>query len=83
MNATQVLFWFLSVLALFGAIMVVVSKNPVHSVLWLIVVFFRDLRALYIAERAIPGDRKPDRVCRSYYGTIPVCDHAHELKCGY
>src|ERR1700749_4912608 len=40
MNATQVLFWFLSVLALFAAIMVVVSKNPVHSVLWLIVVFF-------------------------------------------
>ena len=40
MNATQFLFWFLSVLALFSAIMVVVSKNPVHSVLWLIIVFF-------------------------------------------
>jgi NADH-quinone oxidoreductase subunit J len=37
---TQILFWFLSVLALFSAIMVVVSKNPVHSVLWLIAVFF-------------------------------------------
>src|ERR1700738_5189944 len=40
MSATQFLFWFLSVLALFSAIMMVVSKNPVHSVLWLIVVFF-------------------------------------------
>ena len=40
MGVTQVLFWTLSVLALFSAIMVVVSKNPVHSVLWLIVVFF-------------------------------------------
>jgi NADH-quinone oxidoreductase subunit J len=40
MGTTQILFWFLSVLALFSAIMVVVSKNPVHSVLWLIVVFF-------------------------------------------
>ncbi len=40
MNTTQILFWFLSVLALFSAIMVVVSKNPVHSVLWLIAVFF-------------------------------------------
>jgi NADH-quinone oxidoreductase subunit J len=40
MGITQVLFWFLSVLALFSAIMVVVSKNPVHSVLWLIFVFF-------------------------------------------
>jgi NADH-quinone oxidoreductase subunit J len=40
MGITQILFWFLSVLALFSAIMVVVSKNPVHSVLWLIAVFF-------------------------------------------
>jgi NADH-quinone oxidoreductase subunit J len=40
MSATQFLFWFLSILAIFAAIMVVVSKNPVHSVLWLIVVFF-------------------------------------------
>ena len=40
MNITQILFWFLSVLALFSALMVVISKNPVYSVLWLIVVFF-------------------------------------------
>jgi NADH-quinone oxidoreductase subunit J len=40
MNATQILFWFLSILAIVSAIMMVVSKNPVHSVLWLIVVFF-------------------------------------------
>ncbi|MBC7872937.1 MAG: NADH-quinone oxidoreductase subunit J [Ferruginibacter sp.] len=40
MNVTQILFWFLSVLALFSALMVVTSKNPVHSVLWLIVTFF-------------------------------------------
>ena len=40
MSATQILFWFLSILAIFCAIMMVVSKNPVHSILWLIVVFF-------------------------------------------
>src|SRR6185436_10007205 len=40
MNITQILFWFLSVLALFSALMVVTSKNPVHSVLCLIVTFF-------------------------------------------
>ena len=40
MGATQILFWFLSILALVSAVMVVVSKNPVHSVLWLITVFF-------------------------------------------
>jgi NADH-quinone oxidoreductase subunit J len=40
MNITQILFWFLTVLALVSAMMVVVSKNPVHSVLFLIVTFF-------------------------------------------
>ena len=40
MNVTQILFWFLSVLVLFSALMMVTSKNPVHSVLWLIVTFF-------------------------------------------
>src|SRR5688572_4041409 len=40
MNITQLLFWFLSVIALFSALMVITSKNPVHSVLWLIVTFF-------------------------------------------
>src|SRR6266550_8104375 len=40
MTATEILFWLLSALAVFSAVMVLVSKNPVHSVLWLIVVFF-------------------------------------------
>ena len=40
MSATEILFYFLSILALFSAIAVVASKNPIHSVLWLIVVFF-------------------------------------------
>jgi NADH-quinone oxidoreductase subunit J len=39
MSTTQILFWFLSIMTIFSAIMVVVSKNPVHSVLWLIMVF--------------------------------------------
>jgi len=37
---TEILFWFLTALTLMGALMVVFSKNPVHSVLWLILVFF-------------------------------------------
>ena len=40
MTITQILFWFLSVMALFSALMVITSKNPVYSVLWLIMVFF-------------------------------------------
>lgn len=40
MNSIQILFFALTTFALFSAIMVLVSKNPVHSVLWLIGVFF-------------------------------------------
>jgi NADH-quinone oxidoreductase subunit J len=40
MNVIQILFLFLSAVALGGAIMVVASKNPVHSILYLIITFF-------------------------------------------
>ena len=40
MSVTTILFGFLSALALFSALMMVFSRNPVHSVLWLIVTFF-------------------------------------------
>src|SRR6187200_2548300 len=40
MSITEILFWFLTALAILSALMVVFSKNPVHSVLWLIAVFF-------------------------------------------
>ena len=40
MGITQILFWALAAIALFSALMVITSKNPVYSVLWLIVTFF-------------------------------------------
>jgi NADH-quinone oxidoreductase subunit J len=40
MGVTEILFYFLSLLAVVCSIMVIVSKNPVHSVLYLIGVFF-------------------------------------------
>jgi NADH-quinone oxidoreductase subunit J len=40
MAITQILFWLLTALALGSALMVVLSKNPVYSVLFLIVAFF-------------------------------------------
>ena len=40
MNLTEILFWFLSVLTLGGAIMVVTCKNVIHSILFLIITFF-------------------------------------------
>lgn len=40
MSVSEILFWFLSALAIAGALMMVLGKNPVYSVLWLVVVFF-------------------------------------------
>jgi NADH-quinone oxidoreductase subunit J len=40
MNITAILFWILSATALISALMVIISKNPVFSVLALIVTFF-------------------------------------------
>ena len=40
MNITTLAFIILSVIAVVSAIMMITNKNPVHSVLWLIVVFF-------------------------------------------
>src|ERR1041384_6819480 len=40
MGVTQILFWILTALAVGSALMVVTSRNPVHSVLALIVAFF-------------------------------------------
>ena len=40
MGITQILFWILSALALGSALMVITRKNPVHSVLYLVVTFF-------------------------------------------
>lgn len=40
MGITQILFWALAAISLFSALLVITSKNPVYSVLWLIVTFF-------------------------------------------
>ena len=40
MSITTLAFILLSVLAVFSAVMMITSKSPVYSVLWLIVVFF-------------------------------------------
>lgn len=39
MDLQQITFWFLSLLAVGSALMVVISRNPVHSILYLIVTF--------------------------------------------
>ena len=40
MSIIHILFWLLSALVLFSAVMVVINRHPVYSVIWLIVTFF-------------------------------------------
>lgn len=40
MSISEILFWILSIVALFSALMVITSRHPVYSVLWLIITFF-------------------------------------------
>ncbi|RYZ22100.1 MAG: NADH-quinone oxidoreductase subunit J [Chitinophagaceae bacterium] len=40
MGITEILFWILAIASLFCALMVITSKNPVFSVIWLIATFF-------------------------------------------
>lgn len=51
MNIPTTLFWILAVISILSAIGVVVAKNPVHSVLLLIVTFFT-IAGLYILLNA-------------------------------
>ena len=43
--------------------MMITSKSPVHSILWLIVVLC-DLRSLHHAECTVPGHRQYHCICR-------------------
>ncbi|MBA2745895.1 MAG: NADH-quinone oxidoreductase subunit J [Flavisolibacter sp.] len=51
MGISEILFWILAALTLFSAVMVISSKNPVFSVLWLIFTFFT-ISAHYILLNA-------------------------------
>jgi NADH-quinone oxidoreductase subunit J len=40
MSITEILFYCLAAVSVFSALMVIISKNPVYSVIWLIITFF-------------------------------------------
>ena len=40
MKTIEIIFFVLAILAIFAAIMLVVNKNPIKSILWLLVIFF-------------------------------------------
>ncbi len=74
------IFIFLSVLALFSAVMTVFARNLVHSILYLILMFLCHCRSLPPAECRISGHCKHNRLCRSHHGAFPVCRYAAESQ---
>jgi len=50
MNFTSIIFYFYFILAIFSAIMVIASLNPIHSVLFLILVFINISALLILLE---------------------------------
>ena len=58
------------------------SRNPVHSVLFLILAFFNAAGAVRADRRGVPGDDPGHRLCRRRRGAVPVRrdDARHQLR---
>ena len=59
---SQYIFYFLSFLAILSALMVVVSKNPVHSVLYLIITFFARIYPIIPIQETITEQNESERI---------------------
>jgi NADH-quinone oxidoreductase subunit J len=55
--------------------MVIAARNPVHSVLFLILTFFNAAGLFLLTGRRIPGDDPAGRLCRRGGGAVPVRRH--------
>jgi len=72
MGVTQILFWFLSVVAIFSALMVVTAKNPVYSVLWLIATFFAISGHYILLNAQFLATKRANGIVRSYFNALSV-----------
>ena len=55
-----------------SAFMVIAARNPVHSVLYLILAFVNAVRPVRDDGRRVPGDDPDRRLCRRGRGAVPV-----------
>ncbi|GIV28949.1 MAG: hypothetical protein KatS3mg028_0015 [Bacteroidia bacterium] len=83
LSVHQWLFGILSFLAVLFSLMVVFSRSPVNSVLYLIMSFFFYFGNLPAFGRPIFGGRKYCCICRSHHGVVFVRDNADEFKSRY
>ena len=55
--------------------MVIAARNPVHSVLFLILAFFNAAGLFVLLGRRVPGDDPGRRLCRRGRGAVPLRRH--------
>ena len=66
-------FYFVAFLSIFFSLMVIFSKNPVHSVLYLILTFFTFTVHYILIECTVFGRSKLYCLHGCHYGTVPIC----------
>jgi len=77
---TQWLFGILSFLAIMFALMVVFTRNPVNSVLYLVLTFFCIAgHYLLLTHNFSSGAYRC--ICRCYHGIILIHNHVNEFEC--
>ena len=75
-------FYLFATLTIASAIAVIFARNPVHSVLWLILAFFNAAGLMLLARRRVHRDAAGDRLRRRGRGAVPVRRHdaRHRLR---
>ena len=74
----QILFLFVALVAITGAVYFVFARNPLYAILSLIVVMF-SIAGLYIfIECAVPRDCTNHCLCRSDHG--PISLHLNDVE---
>lgn len=71
----QILFYLFSALALGSASYFVFAKNPLYSILSLIVTFFYNCSVIHFTECSVSWDYTNYCLRRSHYGAILICTY--------
>ncbi len=72
MIVQAICFYLFAAVAIASGVMVITARNPVHSVLFLILAFFNAAGLFVLLGRRVPGDDPGHRLCRRSRGAVPV-----------
>jgi ferredoxin len=74
-GSDQLFFYLFAAITVASAFMVIAARNPVHSVLFLILAFFNAAGLFMLLGRRVPGAAAGGRLCRRGGGAVPVRRH--------